>query len=243
MPEEEFGKWAKLHFQLLLDSAQRASHWYLNRPGLQELREVDREAYIVLTIQSCKRGLPLYPAAEGAEATVTIAAGAQLGLDRWVRFSPSQVGSEKFRLAEYIQVFLKSLGQEVGVYGQMDGRRLVPYQCVVKRDAWNSIRKLFVETFLLQKTAYRRANGGSTAPSLHEDVEPRFIMDRDASVPGTFQESRTATPRVFMVVRNTFVQVEVPSEEESEHLEVDRRSSRRPKTTTILPVDIPVLAA
>ena len=235
MPEEEFCKWSKLHFQLLLESAQRASHRCLNRPGLQE-READQEAYMVLTIQSCKRGLPLYPASEAAEATVTIAAGAHLGLDRWLRFSPSHAGSEKFRLADYVQVFLKSLQQDVCVYGKMDGRRVVPYQCVVKRKEWNRVRQLFVETFLLQKTAYRHANGGSTAPSLHEDVEPRFIMDRE--LPGSFHESRNASPRVFLVVRNTFVQVEVPSEES----EPTERRSRRPKTTTILP-DIAVLAS
>jgi len=40
-----------------------------------------------------------------------------------------------------------------------------------------SCRRRFIEVFLLQKTAYRRANGGSTAPSLHEDVDPRFAPD------------------------------------------------------------------
>ena len=38
-----------------------------------------------------------------------------------------------------------------------------------RRQDWLRVRKKFVECFLLQKTAYRRANGGSTAPSLHED--------------------------------------------------------------------------
>jgi len=40
---------------------------------------------------------------------------------------------------------------------------------------WLRVRKRFVECFLLQKTAYRRANGGSTAPSLHEDPEKCWI--------------------------------------------------------------------
>ena len=44
---------------------------------------------------------------------------------------------------------------------------------------WRRVRQRFVECFLLQKTAYRRANGGSTAPSLHEDVDPRFITERE----------------------------------------------------------------
>eukprot|EP00913_Durusdinium_trenchii_P024092 g22627.t1 len=59
-----------------------------------ELRQLDQASYIVLTIQSCKRGLPLYPVnGRDVEHTVTIAAGERLGLDRWIRFSPARVGS------------------------------------------------------------------------------------------------------------------------------------------------------
>ena len=47
---------------------------------------------------------------------------------------------------------------------QRNRSRLVPYQCALKRDDWMHVRSRFVECFLLQKTAYRRANGGSTAP-------------------------------------------------------------------------------
>lgn len=243
MPDEKFWSWTSIHFQLLLDSACRASHWLLNGPLTREMRQADAEAYVVLTIQSCKRGLPLYPfvasVARGAtEPTVSIAAGEHLGLDKWIRFSPGQVGSEKFRLSEYIQLFLQSLGELVPIYSIMDGRKLVPYQCVLRREDWRRVRQRFVECFLLQKTAYRRANGGSTAPSLHEDVEPRFITERERPPAELLRTRRGGTSGVRVVVRRTFVEVE--SEESDDDVMPSERQSQRPKTTTILPVEISV---
>lgn len=50
---------------------------------------------------------------------------------------------------------------------RLDGQVLVPYQCVVRRDAWESIRERFNVAYPLQKTAYRHANGGSGAPGMY----------------------------------------------------------------------------
>ena len=48
---------------------------------------------MVLTVQSCRRGLPLVPSAESEEPTVTITAGISVGLERWTRFSPNMASS------------------------------------------------------------------------------------------------------------------------------------------------------
>jgi len=48
----------------------------------------------------------------------------------------------------------------------LDGRRLVSYQCVVLREDWLRLREVFWDAFRIQKAAYRRANGGKTAPTL-----------------------------------------------------------------------------
>ena len=50
----------------------------------------------------------------------------------------------------------------------LDGRVLVPYQCVVLRSEWVVLRSVFSEAFGIQKGAYRRAHGGKTAPSLQD---------------------------------------------------------------------------
>ena len=72
-----------------------------------------------------------------------------------------------------------------------DGQRLVPYQCVVARQEWEAAKDRFVNAFLLQKKAYRRANGGSSAPSFHVDApgaEPflkRLVFFRVITLPPT----------------------------------------------------------
>ena len=67
--------------------------------------------------------------------------------------------------------------QEVETYDSLDGRDLVPYQCVVRRSVWEQVRPRFLDVFPLSKTAYRRANGGSSAPVIHEDVEPKYLAE------------------------------------------------------------------
>ena len=47
-----------------------------------------------------------------------------------------------------------------------------------------------------QRVAYRRANGGTSAPSVTEDVEPRFVARR-----------RLPLPSVELVVRKTFLEL------------------------------------
>ena len=67
--------------------------------------------------------------------------------------------------------------QEVETYDSLDGQRLVPYQCVVRTSAWEVAKPRFLEVFPLAKTAYRRCNGGSSAPGVHENVEPKYLTE------------------------------------------------------------------
>mmetsp|Transcript_33312 Transcript_33312/g.68688 ORF Transcript_33312/g.68688 Transcript_33312/m.68688 type:complete len:425 (+) Transcript_33312:61-1335(+) len=238
VPHEKLEYWSAIHFNLVLESAQRVADRLLNGPSISTMRESDECFYIVLTIQSCKRGLPLVPLVTDELPTTTIVAGERLGLDRWIRFNPESVGSSKFLLSEYIKVLLSNVGESIDVYNSMDGRTLMPYQCAVRREQWISLRTRFIEVFLLQKTAYRRANGGSTAPSMHEGVEPRFSPDtsvmllRERLLRG---KSQTAHQKVL--VRRTFLELE----EEDEYKM--GRDQRRHKTTTVLPENSPILAA
>ncbi|CAE7240497.1 unnamed protein product, partial [Symbiodinium microadriaticum] len=175
--EDKFARWATTHFELLIESCRRTCQWWLNRPGVEELRSHDQAAYVTLTIQSWQRGFPFLPSDAGqeTESTVTIAAGEALGLTGWTRFDPSMVGDEKFRFSSYLQRFLRNLNIPVVVYDRLDGRKIVPYQCIVRSEEWMEIRSHFLQAFSLQKTAYRHANGGTTAPNVHDNSKPRFI--------------------------------------------------------------------
>ena len=113
---------------------------------------------------------------------------------------------------------------------------------MVPREEWNRVRTRFFEAFTLQKTAYRRANGGSTAPGVHEGVEPRFLPDADLAL--LRERIKFAQQQPKIVVRNTFVEMdEEDDEEDDEEFKVERRNTRRPKTMSHLRVDCSVVVA
>ena len=200
-----------------------------------ELRKLDEQAYVALTIQSWQRGFPFLPC-KGYEPTVKIAAGEALGLTGWTRFSPSMVGDEKFRFSKYLQLFLDKLGMHVKVFDTLDGRLLVPYQSVVLREEWMQIRSRFLEAFSLQKTAYRHANGGTTAPNVHDNSKPRFVPRSSCEILSQrieLAQRRSGQHRV--IVRHTFV--EVPDEDPDVQQEPPaERHYRRPKTDSSLQI-------
>lgn len=58
----------------------------------------------------------------------------------------------------------------ISTQDSLDGQTLVPYQCVVLRSAWDPLREDLLSVEQLQRSAYRRANGGSSAPALQEEA-------------------------------------------------------------------------
>ncbi|CAK9046959.1 Uncharacterized protein SCF082_LOCUS26365 [Durusdinium trenchii] len=217
--EDRFAQWAQEHFSLVLSSARSTAVSYLNRPGIVELRKQDERFYVTISMQSFKRGMPLLPAFPSEAAVTEIDAGEPYGLRRWLRYEPN---SQKFHLSSYLQVFLARLGYQVDTYESLDGQTLVPYQCVVRRDQWELLRERFLSAYALQKTAYRRANGGSGAPGMHEEVVPKFVvLPRDEHL----QERLEKAMEPRLVVRKTFFDLEDPSEEEEE----PQAPSRRPR--------------
>lgn len=59
------------------------------------------------------------------------------------------------------------------------------------------------QAYPLQKTAYRRANGGSGAPGVHDDVAPKFVTSTSLSIKERMEQ---AWPK--LVVRKTFLDLE-----------------------------------
>ncbi|CAK9011778.1 unnamed protein product, partial [Durusdinium trenchii] len=112
--EDRFANWAREHFSLVLSSARRTALAYLNRPGVVQLREQDRRFYVIISLQSFKRGMPLLPAYKTEPSLTEIDAGTPYGLRRWLRYELSS--SSKFHLADYLKVFLRRLGVEIEAY-------------------------------------------------------------------------------------------------------------------------------
>lgn len=210
-PEDKWYDWFSPFFFLLMDEAHRVVQGYMNRPGIQELRQADEQFYITLALRNFNRGPPLLPSDE----SVIIQDGHDRGLSCWMPFEPRK----KFCFAEYLRQFLERLGHQVPIYDTLDGKTLVPYQCVMVRESWMELRRDVLAALKLQKMAYRFRHGGTTAPSLVEDVCPRVTPERatSPSVPshGCHGDGICERPIVAkVVVRNTFLELEddVPSQ-------------------------------
>lgn len=211
--ESCFAEWATAYFQRALHSARCTAEAFLNRKGVQELRKKDEQFYVVLSMQSFKRGMPLLPAHLSEKALTEINAGHAHGLPRWVRYV-----SQRFQLSEYLASFFARLGFQVDTYDTLDGQKLVPYMCVLRREQWEQARERFWEAYPLQKTAYRHANGGSGAPGMHEEVLPKF---QTPSNDLAHRMELLTAPR--LVIRKTFFDIE----------EQLTRPERRPRTMAI----------
>ena len=209
--------WASMHFEKLLVSARDLTEWFVNRPGITEMRQRDQQFYVILTIQSWRRGRPLLPATAAEVAAeqdvTTIDAGKREGLTSWVRYHPAMVGSSSFVLSEYLSVFLTRIGEQASFYQSLDGQELLPYQCAIQREDWDRVKGRFHCAYALQKAAYRRSRGGATAPSVQDSLGPRFRDDRSLDV---LQQRLTEATEVKTVVRKTFIDVDEPTELESQ---------------------------
>lgn len=110
--EEEFLSWTSIHLRLLFETARRTAQWFVNRPGICELRQHDKNYYTILTVQSCRRGLPFLPVGQmnvPEDQVVTITDGETPGLDRWIRYTPQSHGKERFHLTDYLHMFMAIL--------------------------------------------------------------------------------------------------------------------------------------
>ncbi|CAE7551561.1 Slc9a8 [Symbiodinium natans] len=217
----------------MLDSARKVVHGFLNRPGIQQMRELDQNFYVVLTIQSFKRGLPLLPvrSANGEDVT-RIDAGHSMGLTSWIRYDPAMLGSQSFYLSEYLTLFAESIGQSLKAYQTLDGQELLYFQCAVRYKDWSRVREHVRNAYLLQKTAYRRANGGAQAPGLVEATAPKFCQeDVLSALADRIRATEEAQRQQKIQVRNTFIeQSEDSGTDDEDDDQLARRNGCRHRT-------------
>lgn len=207
--------WTSKSFVILLERSREAVCMFLSRFGIVDMRELDAKMYVVLGMRNFHRGPPLIPVESLSPSNaVEVAISCRNGCDdlkRWRRFS-SEGDPKAFRMAKYLRCFMKQLGHPIMTHDTLDGRRLVSYQCVVLREDWLRLREVFWDAFRIQKAAYRRANGGKTAPTLQEDVTPHFLKavlrDEGSDVPAIPSAGSDGDPYDrHLVVRKTFLEV------------------------------------
>jgi len=233
--EERFEQWMSTHLTVSLDRAIRTATWFLNRPGIEEMRAFDMDMYMILSIHSCKRGPPLLPLPNSSEETplVTITTDERIRHGSWIRMPLGDDG--RFRFSSFVTQFATNLGLSLEAYDVMDGRRLVHYQCAVRRSDWECVFEKFQEAFLVQKRAYRRANGGAGAPCLCQGAEPRFAPnERLAELSKQLRQAELKPMQHRVVVRRTFVEIAQDGDSEDEG-DICKRPTQRAKTTPVWP--------
>lgn len=82
----------------------------------------------------------------------------------------------------------------------------------------------------MAKAAYRRANGGTYAPSVYEEVETKFNLQEPKRIE---EEESLDMPK--LVVRNTFLDLE-----EEDTQDPADRPKRRTRSAKLFPVELSV---
>lgn len=206
VPGKRFPAWASDHFARLVARERQVMTNYLCSPEMDELRKEDELFYVVINLKSCPRGPPLLPQQAQIYETLPDRVEVDNGEFRyWARAI-----YDGFSLRSYMMQLLPAIGcPDVQVYDEMEGRQLVPYQAVVPRSQWENVKARFQEVFRVQQSAYRKLNGGTSAPKMAEDGTPRW-----ATVPDTppLEKPCKLTMGYYYEVRNTFVEMVLDDE-------------------------------
>jgi hypothetical protein len=157
-------------------------------------KAIESGKYIVVGIRRCSKGPPLLPRESCNAEDVNIKMG-------WME---AEEGGVRVGLAEYLRTFLERLGvDDIAVYDSLHGRHVVRYQAVVQAQDWKRAWAILEAPFRTQRAAYRHTYGGSNAPDLTIDMEPKFLASSQPSSPrplvaDTQSSKEVPTARTFI---------------------------------------------
>ncbi|CAJ1371400.1 unnamed protein product [Effrenium voratum] len=205
--------WLQACLEEMLGAARQHVIYYLNHASMAHFRKLDKELYVILSINHFRRGPPLLPHAGPDKPDVRISSD-------WLGSWSSD--KSKFNAASYIQQFLRRLGHAFRTFDTLDGQKLVPYQAALRRDEWEKVGKELIQAFSLQKAAYRRLHGGCQAPDLKENNRPTY-QRRD---PFGQQAWSKHPSKPQLVVRRTFIDID-DREDDADDLQMRKTKSLR----------------
>ena len=193
LPFSAYPTWATPHFSALAKMERSNFARYVANPDLGPFRDLDRQHYIVLHLRGCNRGVPLLPSKDESQGYVVISG--EDGDSHWVRWQ-----DQSFTFEAYLRELLNRCGIQLSVFTELSGRKLVPYQVVVLREEWDRSKEALLAAFHMQQRAYRRMNGGVSAPRVGEANEARF-----QHAPPKPKSVCFVARSYDMVVRRTFI--------------------------------------
>lgn len=200
LPFSTYPIWATGHFSRLCNLEKNNFTKYLKATDLQRLCQIDSTYYTVLHLRGCNRGVPLLPySGEGppdpTDENVVVIGGEDGAESYWVRWADSA-----FTFEAYLRQLLLRCDIELQVFTELSGRKLVPYQVAVVTSEWESCKDGVIAAFHKQQRAYRRMNGGVSAPRVGEAQQARFQHADPRPKSKCFVQSSCD-----MVVRKTFI--------------------------------------
>ena len=205
LPFRAYPTWATQHFSRLAKVEQANFMKYVKGSDLQRLCEIDNTYYTVLHLRGCNRGVPLLPLAkddeqgtpgtDAADSNVVVIAAEDGSDSYWIRWA-----DRTFTFEAYLCQLLQRCGIELKVFTELSGRKLVPYQVAVVTHEWDSCKDQVIAAFHKQQRAYRRMNGGVSAPRVGEAQQARFQHADPRPKSSCFVRSSCD-----MVVRKTFI--------------------------------------
>ena len=200
LPFSAYPSWATQHFSKLAKVEKINFAKYLRAEDLPRLCEVDQTYYTVLHLRGCNRGVPLLPTREkitpDTDSSTYVIISDENGADSyWVRWSDCN-----FTFEAYLRELMLRCHIDLQVFTELSGRKLVPYQVAVLTHEWEARKEEVIAAFHKQQRAYRRMNGGVSAPRVGEAAEPRFQY-ADPKPKSSCFVSRSSD----MVIRKTFI--------------------------------------
>lgn len=188
------------HYTKLFTEARELMMNFMNHPKMNKLRDADESMYMVLNLKSCPRGPPLLPDggySRTSEDTPRIQSG---GMD-WI-----QPDGEGFQLTQYLITFLNLIHcPHVDIFDELEGKRIVPYQTILRRSHWESVQHVFLGVFKAQQSAYRKLAGIANAPRLTPLRDVGSARWRVAEKAENTEAGRSESKELCYTVRNTFV--------------------------------------
>mmetsp|Transcript_69125 Transcript_69125/g.84748 ORF Transcript_69125/g.84748 Transcript_69125/m.84748 type:complete len:445 (+) Transcript_69125:36-1370(+) len=215
LPFSAYPTWATQHFSRLAKLEQSNFLRYVKGHELPRLCEIDKTYYTVLHLRGCNRGVPLLPCSNNEarpdpseNSNVVVISGEDGAESYWIRWTDCT-----FTFEAYLRQLLHRCGIELKVFTELSGRKLVPYQVAVLTHEWESSKDEVVAAFHTQQRAYRRMNGGVSAPRVGEAQQARFQHADPQPKSKCFVRSSCD-----MVVRKTFIDMS-----ESDYTEGNRQ--------------------
>ena len=204
LPFSAYPTWATSYFSELTTLEKENFIRYLQAEDLKSLCEMDQQYYTILNLRGCNRGVPLLPLNDEEVSHLTedssyVVIKGEDGVESyWARWNDNE-----FTFHAYLKDFLQRVGIEMTVFTELSGRKLVPYQVAVLSHQWTQCREEVIAEFHRQQRAYRRMNGGVSAPRVGEGPDARFLH-----LPPRPKSACFASHSEDVVVRRTFIDMD-----------------------------------